>query len=186
VTAHPIGAAQTFNESIKSSGYLLLITIFCIYIILGVLYESFSHPFIILTTLPPAMFGGLLILYIFGMPLSLYSFLGIILLIGIVKKNGIMIVDFALDNERIRGMNSRDAIMDASLVRFRPIMMTTLAAVCGVLPIALGLGANAEARRPLGYVIIGGLLISQLITLFITPILFLGLENLRYRFREEK
>lgn len=178
VSAQPIGAAQTFNESIKSSGYLLLITVFCIYIILGILYESFIHPITILTTLPPATFGGLIILLIFDMPLSLYSFLGIILLIGIVKKNGIMIVDFALENIRLRGMQAKDAIIDACLVRFRPIMMTTLAAIFGVFPIALGVGANSEARRPLGLVIIGGLLISQILTLFITPILYLGLENL--------
>lgn len=178
VTAKAIGAAQTFNESIKSSGYLLLITVFCIYIILGILYESFLHPLTILTTLPPATFGGLLVLLIFDMPLSMYSFLGIILLIGIVKKNGIMIVDFALENIRLRGMAAKEAIIDACLVRFRPIMMTTLAAIFGVLPIALGVGANSEARRPLGLVIIGGLLVSQLITLFITPILYLGLENL--------
>lgn len=186
VTAQPIGAAQTFNESIKSSGYLLIITIFSIYIILGILYESFIHPITILTTLPPATFGGLLVLLVFGMPLSMYSFLGIILLIGIVKKNGIMIVDFALENIRLRGMKARDAIMDACLVRFRPIMMTTMAAICGVLPIALGFGANAEARRPLGFVIIGGLLISQLITLFITPILYLGFENLSEKFMGNK
>lgn len=182
VSAHPIGAAQTFNESIKSSGHLLLITIFCIYIILGILYESFIHPITILTTLPPATFGGLLVLLIFGMPISMYSFLGIILLIGIVKKNGIMIVDFALENIRLRGMMAREAIIDACLTRFRPIMMTTMAAICGVLPIALGFGANAEARRPLGLVIIGGLCISQLITLFITPILYLGLERLSEKF----
>lgn len=182
VSAQAIGAAQTFKESIKSSGYLLIITIFSIYIILGILYESFIHPLTILTTLPPATFGGLLVLLIFGMPLSMYSFLGIILLIGIVKKNGIMIVDFALENIRLRGMTSRNAIIDACLVRFRPIMMTTMAAIFGVLPIALGIGTNAEARRPLGLVIIGGLCISQLITLFITPILYLGLENLREKF----
>lgn len=174
----PIGAAQSFKESIKSSGYLLYITIFCIYIILGILYESFLHPITVLTTLPPATFGGLLVLVILGIPLSMYSFLGIILLIGIVKKNGIMIVDYALENVRLRAMTSRDAIIDACLVRFRPIMMTTVAAIFGVLPIALGIGANAEARRPLGYVIIGGLLVSQLITLFITPILYFGIENL--------
>jgi hydrophobic/amphiphilic exporter-1 (mainly G- bacteria), HAE1 family len=178
VSAKAIGAAQTFNESIKSAGYLLIITIFCIYIILGILYESFVHPITILTTLPPATFGGLLVLFVFGMPLSMYSFLGIILLIGIVKKNGIMIVDFALENIRLRGMAAKEAIIDACLVRFRPIMMTTVAAIFGVLPIALGFGANAEARRPLGLVIIGGLCISQLITLFLTPILYLGLENL--------
>jgi hydrophobic/amphiphilic exporter-1 (mainly G- bacteria), HAE1 family len=186
VTAQAIGAAQTFNESIKSSGYLLIITIFSIYIILGILYESFVHPLTILTTLPPATFGGLLVLLIFGMPLSLYSFLGIILLIGIVKKNGIMIVDFAIENIRLRGMAAREAIIDSCLVRFRPIMMTTMAAIFGVLPIALGFGANSEARRPLGLVIIGGLCISQLITLFITPILYLGFENLSEKFAGNK
>jgi len=184
VSAQPIGAAKTFNESIKSSGYLLILTVFSIYIILGILYESFIHPITILTTLPPATFGGLLVLMIFGLPLSMYSFLGIILLIGIVKKNGIMIVDFALENVRLRGMNAKDSIIDACLVRFRPIMMTTMAAIVGVLPIALGFGANAEARRPLGLVIIGGLLISQLITLFITPILYLGLEEVSERFKK--
>lgn len=178
VSAEPIGAAQTFQESIKSSGYLLIITVFVIYIILGILYESFVHPITILTTLPPATLGGLLVLYIFGMPLSLYSFLGIILLIGVVKKNGIMMVDFALENIRLRGMQSRDAIVDACMVRFRPIMMTTMATIFGVIPIALGFGADASARRPLGLVIIGGLLVSQLITLFITPILYLGMERL--------
>jgi len=186
VTAQPIGAAQTFNESIKSAGYLLLITIFSIYIILGILYESFIHPITILTTLPPATFGGLLVLLVLNMPLSMYSFLGIILLIGIVKKNGIMIVDFAIENIRLRGMKAREAIIDASLVRFRPVMMTTVAAMVGVIPIALGIGANAAARRPLGLVIIGGLLISQLITLFITPILYLSLENLSERVMGQK
>lgn len=183
ISAISIGAAQTFNESIQSSGYLLLITVFSIYIILGILYESFVHPITILTTLPPATFGGLLVLFLLGMPLSLYSFLGLILLIGIVKKNGIMIVDFALENMRLRGMQAKEAIIDACMVRFRPILMTTVAAIFGVLPIALGVGANSEARRPLGLVIIGGLLVSQLITLFITPILYLGLENLSEKMR---
>ena len=182
VTAQAIGAAQTFNESIKTAGYLLLLTIFTIYIILGILYESFIHPITILTTLPPATLGGLLVLLVFGMPLSLYSFLGIILLIGIVKKNGIMIVDFAIENIRQKNMSARDAIVEACMERFRPIMMTTFAAIFGVLPIALGFGANAAARRPLGLVIIGGLLLSQLITLFITPILYLSLERIREKF----
>lgn len=186
VSAKAIGAAQTFNESIKSSGYLLILTIFCIYIILGILYESFIHPITILATLPPATFGGLLVLLVFNMPLSMYSFLGIILLIGIVKKNGIMIVDFALENIRLRGMNARDAIIDSCMVRFRPIMMTTMAAIFGVLPIALGFGTNAEARRPLGLVIIGGLCISQLITLFLTPILYLKFEYLSEKFMGNK
>ncbi len=174
-----IGAAASFLEAIQSAGYLLLIAIFAIYIILGMLYESFLHPVTILTTLPPATFGGLLTLLIFGMPLSLYSFLGIILLIGIVKKNGIMMIDFALENKRAKGMNARDAIMDACMVRFRPIMMTTVAAIFGALPIAIGIGATAASRRPLGLVIIGGLLLSQLITLFITPILYLVFERMR-------
>jgi len=178
VTSHPIGAAQTFKESIKSSGYLLILTIFTIYIILGILYESFVHPITILTTLPPATFGGLITLLIFGLPLSMYSFLGIILLIGIVKKNGIMVVDFALENIRNEGMSPQEAIIDSCMVRFRPIMMTTAAAIFGVLPIALGAGANAAARRPLGLVIIGGLLFAQMITLFITPILYLAMERI--------
>ena len=187
VTSQPIGAAQTFKESIKSSGYLLLLTIFVIYIILGILYESFIHPVTILSTLPPATLGGLLTLWVLGMPLSMYSFLGIILLIGIVKKNGIMVVDLALENIRLKGMQPKEAILDAASVRFRPIMMTTFAAIFGVLPIALGFGANAAARRPLGLVIIGGMLLSQLITLFITPILYLELERLHDKyFRSRK
>jgi HAE1 family hydrophobic/amphiphilic exporter-1 len=181
VFANPIGAALTFNESIKSAGYLLILTVFSIYIILGILYESFIHPITILTTLPPATLGGLLVLWIFGMPLSMYSFLGIILLIGIVKKNGIMIVDYALENIRQRGMDAKEAIIDSCIVRFRPVIMTTVAAICGVIPIALGIGANAEARRPLGLVIIGGLLLSQLITLFITPVICLELEKIRQK-----
>ena len=181
VQIQPIGAIQTYQESLKNAGFLLFVAIFAIYIILGMLYESFIHPFTVLTTLPPATLGGLLTLLIFGLPLSMYSYLGIILLIGIVKKNGIMMIDFALDNIRTKGMTPRDAIYDAALVRFRPIMMTTVAAIFGALPIALGIGASAESRRPLGLVIIGGLCLSQLITLFITPSLYLVMEKVNQR-----
>ena len=150
------------------------------------MYDKFVHPITNVTTLPPATFGGLLVLLVLGLPLSMYSFLGIILLIGIVKKNGIMIVDFALENIRLRGMAARKRSSMPLSTRFRPIMMTTMAAICGVLPIALGFGANAGARRPLGLVIIGGLLISQLITLFITPILYLALENMSEKWAGRK
>lgn len=182
VTGSVKGAAETFESAIKSSGFLLLIAIFAIYIVLGVLYESFIHPLTILSTLPPAILGALLTLYFFGMPLSLYAYLGLILLIGIVKKNGIMMVDYALHNIQIKKESPRDSIFDACLVRFRPIMMTTMAAVMGAVPIALGVGSGAEARRPLGYVIIGGLLFSQLITLFLTPVIYLYLEKWNERF----
>ncbi len=177
VQVQPVGAIQTYQESLKNAGFLLFIAIFAIYIILGMLYESFIHPMTVLSTLPPATLGGLLTLWIFDLPLSMYSYLGIILLIGIVKKNGIMMVDFALDNIRTKDMSPRDAIYDAALVRFRPIMMTTVAAIFGALPIALGIGASAAERRPLGLVIIGGLCLSQLITLFITPSLYLVMEK---------
>jgi hydrophobic/amphiphilic exporter-1 (mainly G- bacteria), HAE1 family len=181
VQVQPIGAIQTYQESIKNAAFLLFIAIFAIYIILGMLYESFVHPLTVLTTLPPATLGGLLTLWIFDLPLSMYSYLGIILLIGIVKKNGIMMIDFAIDNIRTKGMEPREAIFDASLARFRPIMMTTVAAIAGALPIALGFGASAEARRPLGLVIIGGLILSQMITLFITPSLYLVMEKINKR-----
>jgi hydrophobic/amphiphilic exporter-1 (mainly G- bacteria), HAE1 family len=176
-----IGAARAFEDSIYSAVLLLIVTVITIYIALGILYESYIHPLTILTTLPPATVGGLLTLYFFGYSLSLYSFLGIILLIGIVKKNGIMMVDFALENINVKGESPKQSIYEASIVRFRPIMMTTLTAIVGALPIALGFGAGAEARRPLGLVIIGGLLLSQLITLFVTPVIYLYMEELRER-----
>ena len=182
VTGQVKGTAQTFEEAISSVTVLLIVTIFTIYIILGILYESFVHPLTILSTLPPAISGALLTLWITGQPLSLYAYLGLILLIGIVKKNGIMMVDFALDNVRSKGESAEKSIYDACLVRFRPIMMTTIAAIMGALPIAFGFGAGAESRRPLGYVIIGGLIISQMITLFLTPVIYLYFERMRERF----
>lgn len=171
------GAAQTFEESIQSTGYLFLFAILAIYLVLGILYESLIHPLTVLSTLPPAIFGGLLTLVLFGMSLSLYAYLGLILLIGIVKKNGIMMVDYALDFERLRGESPESAIVDACMVRLRPIMMTTVATVAGALPIVLGTGAGAASRRPLGLVIIGGLLFAQLITLFLTPVIYLYLDK---------
>lgn len=173
------GAAETFEESIANAGFLLILAIICIYIVLGILYESFVHPLTILSTLPPAALGGLATIWLFGLPLSLYAYLGIILLIGIVKKNGIMIVDYALDYLRNEGESPEKAIYHASLVRFRPIMMTTMAAVFGAIPLALAIGAGADSRRPLGLVIIGGLLFAQLVTLFLTPVIYLYLEELR-------
>ena len=186
VTGDIKGAAQTFEEAIQSLSFLLIITILTIYIVLGILYESFVHPLTILSTLPPAIVGGLLTLFITGRPLSIYAFLGLLLLIGIVKKNGIMIVDFALDNIRAKGESAEKSIYEACIVRFRPIMMTTLAAIMGALPIAIGIGAGAESRRPLGFVIIGGMLVSQLITLFLTPVIYLYLEELREKFTVKK
>lgn len=178
------GAAQTFEESIRSLSYLLIITVLVIYLILGILYESFIHPLTILSTLPPAILGALLTLYLTGRPLSLYAFLGLILLIGIVKKNGIMIVDYALDNVRNKGESAENAVFNACTVRFRPIMMTTFAAIMGAIPIAIGIGS--DSHRPLGLVIIGGMAVSQLITLFLTPVIYLYFERMRERYVKKK
>jgi HAE1 family hydrophobic/amphiphilic exporter-1 len=185
VTGSVKGAAEAFKETMNSVGFLFLLTIFIIYIILGMLYESYIHPLTILSTLPPAIVGGLLALFLTSRPLSLYAYLGLVLLIGIVKKNGIMMVDFALDNIRTKGESAETSIFEACLVRFRPIMMTTITAIMGALPIAIGIGAGAESRRPLGYVIIGGLIISQLVTLFLTPVIYLYFENLREWFMKK-
>ncbi len=180
VTASFQGAAQAFDDSFKSLGGLLVVSIVVIYLILGILYEDFIHPITILSGLPSAGFGALLTLIVFGVELNLYSFIGIILLIGIVKKNGIMLVDFAIERQRhVAKILPQQAIYEACLVRFRPIMMTTMAALIGTLPIALGAGSGSEARRPLGIAIVGGLLFSQVLTLYLTPVFYIYLESLR-------
>ena len=151
-------------------GLLLVMAILVIYLVLGILYESFIHPLTILSALPFAGFGALVTLLIFQVDLSIYAFVGIIMLVGLVKKNGIMMVDFALEAQRKEGKPPAEAIYEACVVRFRPIMMTTMAALMGTLPIALGFGAGAESRRPLGLAVVGGLLFSQFLTLFVTPV----------------
>jgi len=159
-----------------------VLAILIIYIVLGILYESFVHPITILTGLPFAGFGALLTLWIFHMELSVYAFVGIIMLIGLVKKNAIMMIDFAIEAERNEGKSAHDAILEACSVRFRPIMMTTMAALMGTLPIALGAGAGAESRRPLGVAVVGGLAFSQIITLYVTPVFYTYLDAFQKRF----
>jgi hydrophobic/amphiphilic exporter-1 (mainly G- bacteria), HAE1 family len=179
ITPNFQGSAQVFQKSFSDLGWLLLVSIVVIYLILGILYEDFIHPLTILSGLPSAGFGALLTLLIFQVEINLYSFIGIILLIGIVKKNGIMLVDFAIERQRTEGKSSFEAIYEACLVRFRPIMMTTLAALIGTLPIALASGTGSEARRPLGIAIVGGLLFSQVLTLYLTPVFYIYMETLR-------
>jgi hydrophobic/amphiphilic exporter-1 (mainly G- bacteria), HAE1 family len=187
VTASFQGAAQAFDDSAGSLGSLLVVSIVVIYLILGILYEDFIHPITILSGLPSAGFGALLTLLIFQVELNLYSFIGIILLIGIVKKNGIMLVDFAIERQRhVANILPQQAIYEACLVRFRPIMMTTMAALIGTIPIAIGGGTGSEARRPLGIAIVGGLFFSQVLTLYLTPVFYIYLESFRQYLSRKK
>ena len=176
------GTAASFTNSLSNEPMLILAALVTVYIVLGVLYESFIHPITILSTLPSAGVGAFLALILFHQDLSVVAIIGIVLLIGIVKKNGIMMVDFALEAERQHGKNATDAIYEACLLRFRPIMMTTMAALLGGLPLALGSGFGSELRRPLGIAMVGGLLLSQALTLYTTPVIYIFFDNLAQRF----
>jgi HAE1 family hydrophobic/amphiphilic exporter-1 len=172
------GSAQAFQNSLSSTPVLILAALIAVYIILGMLYESTIHPITIISTLPSAGLGALLTLMLFGMPLDVIGIIGIILLIGIVKKNGIMLVDFALVGQRERGLSAEEAIHEACRLRFRPILMTTMCALLGGVPLALGTGIGSEIRQPLGYAIVGGLLVSQVLTLFTTPVVYFYMDRL--------
>jgi len=183
------GTAQAFQSSIQGLGLLLILAILVIYLVLGILYESFIHPLTILSALPFAGFGALVTLMVFGVELNIFAFVGVVMLVGLVKKNGIMMIDFALEAQRKEGKNPVEAIFEACVIRFRPIMMTTMSALMGTLPIAIGFGAGAETRQPLGLAVVGGLLFSQSLTLFVTPVFFLYMDQFQNwlgRFRKQK
>ena len=184
ITTTFLGAANAFQSSLSNELWLIMAAIVTVYIVLGVLYESYIHPLTILSTLPSAGVGALLGLMLFGQDLGVIGIIGIILLIGIVKKNAIMMIDFALHAERNEGMGPREAIHKAALLRFRPILMTTLAALFGALPLMLGWGEGSELRHPLGISIVGGLIVSQLLTLFTTPVIYVTFDNLANRWRK--
>ena len=185
ITANFQGTAQVFESSLKNLGVLLLVAVMVIYIVLGILYESFIHPITILSALPLAGVGALLTLLIFNAQLDIYSFVGLILLVGLVKKNGIIMIDFALEAQRVEHKTPMEAIYEACIVRFRPIMMTTFAALVGTLPIAVGWGAGGESRQPLGLAVVGGLLFSQMLTLFVTPVFYLYMDTLQKKLRSK-
>ena len=185
ITGKFAGTAQAYQDSLSNQPILIGTAILAVYIILGILYESLVHPLTIISTIPSAGIGALIALVLFRTELSIVAMIGIILLIGIVKKNAIMMIDFALAAERNDGLTPRDAIFQACLLRFRPIMMTTACALLGGMPLAMGLGSGSELRRPLGITIVGGLLVSQMLTLFTTPVIYLSLDNLRRRFSRE-
>jgi HAE1 family hydrophobic/amphiphilic exporter-1 len=177
VTGQFAGNAKAFQEAFRSLPVLLFITVILIYMILAILYEHYGYPLTILTALPFAGFGALLTLLVFNQELNIFSFVGIILLIGLVKKNGIMMIDFALQVQREQNMSPKDAIIEACSVRFRPIMMTSMAAIFATIPIAIGYGAGAETRQPLGIAVVGGLIFSQFLTLYVTPVFYVTLDR---------
>jgi multidrug efflux pump len=180
------GTAQTYQQSIGNEPILILAALVAIYIVLGVLYESYAHPLTILSTLPSAGIGAVLALMLFNVEFSLIALIGVFLLIGIVKKNAIMMIDFAIEAQRSEGLSPRDAIFKASLLRFRPILMTTTAALLGAVPLAIGFGEGSEMRRPLGISIVGGLIVSQLLTLYTTPVVYLYVDRARLWFAKRR
>jgi len=179
------GTAQAYQQSLSTEPMLVATALLAVYIVLGVLYESLVHPLTIISTLPSASVGAMLALMLFKIDLNVISIIGIVLLIGIVKKNAIMMIDFALVAERQQGKSTADSIFEACMLRFRPILMTTMAALFGALPLAFGTGTGSELRRPLGITIVGGLIVSQMLTLYTTPVVYLFLDRLRLRFQKK-